>query len=90
MELLSEKPLHMAAGHGGQIVRKVPLPRDIGRDSEREGRVRRNSAKIITNGVPARGTLAGANFWSRAGKNGPMAVAVSPLTTYAGEVPDVM
>ncbi len=42
----------------------------------------------MTNGVAAR--WRGADFWSRAGKNGPMAVAVSLLTTYAGEVPDVM
>jgi hypothetical protein len=54
----------------------------------REDRVRRKSAKIMTNGAATH--WLGAGIWSRTGKNGPMAVAVSPLTTYAREVSDVM
>ena len=50
--------------------------------------MRRKSAKIMTNGAATH--WLGAGIWSRTGKNGPMAVAVSPLTTYAREVSDVM
>jgi hypothetical protein len=64
VEVLKRR-LHLASGRGGQIVRKVLWLMAIGRDSEREGRVRRNSAKIIMNGMPAR--WLGANFWSRTG-----------------------